>query len=275
MARRELSRRLCSLLPFALAVTACRHEQRAPAPSASASAAGNDFTAQSRERHFQEELARAQARWRDEPGLGDCAPALKEATDLELCQAAAKAVSAIEAEPGTTPEHALTLLAPGALALARLSQRVRYLSLAELAERHLQGDAGASPVPAVTGAAARAGAAVSQARRPRTASSREPRAVELREGAVSQLMDRTIHLERDVLRNLGAYLEYGPLPTRRAALETVKRLRSQRPQWPLLEHLLREAVVLESDGDLKRDLRACSAAGLPTGTRPGQSAETR
>jgi len=192
---------------------------------------------------------------------------------VELCQAAAKALGAVEAEPGATPEHALTLLEPGALALARLSQRVRYLSLAELAERHLQGDAGASPVKA--GAAAGSGAAVSQVQKPRTASSREPRAVEQREGPVSQLMNRTIRLERDVLRNLGAYLEYAPLPTRRAAFETVKRLRAQRPQWPLLEHLLREAVVLESDGDLKRDLRECSAAGLPTGSQPGQSAETK
>ncbi len=227
-----------------------------------------------RERHFQEELARATARWQTKPSLGDCAPALKEKADLELCQAAASTLAAIIAEPTATPERELILLAPGALALARLSQRMRYLSLAELAQRHVAGDAGVAPVPSAS-SAARTLAALSQLHKGQRSGHPEQPALELDDGPISQLMQRSIRLERDVIRDFGAYLEYGPLPLRRATFDTVKRLRAEHPQWPALDHLLREAAVLESDADLKADLRQLSASGAPPRARPAQSAETK
>jgi hypothetical protein len=82
-------------------------------------------------------------------------------------------------------------------------------------------------------------------------------------------MGTTIHLERDVVRHLGAYLEYDALPVRRAAFETVKRLRNEHPQWPLLDRLLREAALLEADPELKRQLQEFSASGLPERGHPG------
>jgi len=240
-----------------------------PAPSASASTAGNDFTRRARERHFQEELARAQARWQTGPGLATCATALKDKADLELCQAAASALAAIS-EPAATPQLAITRLAPGALAFARLSERVRYLSLAELGQKHVQADAGVAPatsasVAALQGAPA---AAVSHVRKGQRSGNAEQRAIELGDGPISQLMPVTIGLERDAVRNLGAYLEYGPLPVRRAAFDAVNSLRVQHPQWPSLERLLQEAALLELDGDLKRDLRQLSASGLPQRSPP-------
>lgn len=257
-----------------LALSGCRHEESAPAPSASASAAGKSFTEQARDQHLQTELQRARERWQAKPALGECAPTLEEKADLELCQAASRALSAIEAEPEATPERALSLLEPGALALARFSHRLRYLSMAEIADRRVQGDAGAAPAPVASGAVAGATAALARSRRERHSGHAEGRALELREGPVAQLMTSTMRVERDVLRALGAYLEYAPLPVRRAAFDSVKRLREEHPQWPQLDRLLREATVLESDAELKQKLSAAAESGLPR-RRPGQSPETK
>ncbi len=213
LARRVLSGRLCSSLLLVLSLAGCRHEDRSPAPSASASALGNDFTTDARERHFQQELARAGARFRSDPGLAaKCAGALKEQADLELCQAAAAALAAIAAEPAATPEQALPRLAPGALAFARLSERVRV----PLARRARAAARGRRRGCRAGSLGVRGRRASSQRRFARAQSARpgasEQHALELRDGPVSQLLGLTIVFERDLIRNLGAYLEYGPLP---------------------------------------------------------------
>jgi len=260
---------LCPALSLVIALSSCRREEHAPAPSASAAALGNEFAAQGRERHLQEELARARARFQANTGLSDCAKSLQEKADLELCQAARAALAVLTAEPATSTELALGRLAPAALALARLSQRLRYLSLAELAERRSAHDAGAPPPPAASAMSAPATPAF--AREGKHPPHIEQRALVLGESPVTQLMELSIRSERDVLRNIGAYLEYGPLPVRRAAFDNVERLRAVHPDWPLLTHLLQEAAVLESDAVLKGDLRRLSASGA----RSDQSAGTK
>ena len=256
-----------------LSLAACRREEHAPAPSASASSAGSDFTTRARERHFEQELARSAARWQLKPSLGDCAKTFQERADRELCQAASNALDALAAEPATTPAATLERLAAAALALVRLSERARYLSLSELAERRVSGDGGAAPAPSASSpSAARRGPRPLEAH----ASARaEQHALTLKPSLVSQLLETAIHLEREVLRNLGAYLEYGSLPDRRAAFETAKRLRAQHPQWPALDHLLREARVLEPDGDLRRQLSELSSSGSASSGSPAQSAWTK
>jgi hypothetical protein len=97
----------------------------------------------------------------------------------------------------------------------------------------------------------------------------------LGDGPVSKMMGETVHAERDVVRALGAYLEYAELPVRRTALVTVKNLRDARPQWPLLEHLLRESLLLESDPDLKHQLQQLAASGLPHAAGPGHSPDSK
>jgi hypothetical protein len=275
LARRVLSAALCSSLFLVLALASCRRENRAPAPSTSASALGNKFTLNARERHFQEELARARARFETKPDLGNCAKALKEKADLELCQAAASALAALTAEPAQAPELMLTRLEPSALTLARLSERTRYLSLAELAQRRMDGDAGALPAPPGSSATAAGSALPAHLQKGERAAHHEQHTLELGDGPVSKLMERSTQLERDVLRNLGAYLEYGPLPVRRAAFDTIKRLCAVHPEWPALDRLLHEAVVLESDAALQLDLRQLSACGPSQGRRAGQSAATK
>jgi len=257
-----------------LSLASCRHEERAPAPSASASAAGSDFTARARAQHFQAELTRASTRFRTKPSLGDCAAALKEQADLALCQAAEAALVPLGSEPASS-EDTLSRLASAALSLARLSERLRYLALAELARQRLEGDAGAAQAPSPSASASVTEALAAHARAHQGSAKQEQHALELSDGPVARLLDSSIHLEHDVLRNLGAYLEYGPLPVRRAAFDTVKRLRAEHPKWAQLDHLLRDAAVLETDRDLKRDLAELSVSGLPERGRPAQSAATK
>lgn len=259
-----------------LALASCRRDERAPAPSASVSAAGGDFAARERERHFQEELARANSRWQTKPSLGDCSAALKEKSDSELCQAAENALAQVTGAAAATPEAALTRLAPAALALARLSERLRYLSMQELAERHIAGDAGVAPAPPASGAVTGALTAAAHAHDREHAAHAEQRAVQLSEGPVARELELAIRLERDVIRNLGAYLEYGPLPVRRAAFSTSKALQAQHPRWPAHTRLLSEASVLESDAALKAELRELAATGVPQrAPAAAQSAETK
>jgi hypothetical protein len=278
LARRVLSAPRASLL-LVLALAGCRREQHAPAPSPSVSATADDFTERARQRHFQDELTRASARWQTKPTIADCAIALKEKADLELCHAAERALSTLTGEPATTGDVALARLAPSALAFARLSERLRYLSLAELAQRHLERDAGVAPSTAASAAVARATAAAAHTHEQPLAGHAEQRALQLSEGPVAEQLMRAKRLERDVIRNLGAYLEYGPLPVRRAAFDTVKRLHAEHPRWPALGHLLSEATVLEADADLKRDLQQLSSNGsrrpLDDRQEPDQSAETK
>jgi hypothetical protein len=261
-------------LLLALSLSSCRREEHAPAPSASASAAADNFREQAREQHLGQELTRARARWQAQPSLGDCAAALKEKADLELCQAAASALAALVEEPAAAPEPALTRLASAALALTRLAQRARYLSLAELARRRVQGDAGVAPAPSAS-TATRARAMGSHLREKLGSAHGEQRTLELGDGPVAQLLATTTRLERDAVRHLGAYLEYGPLPVRRLAFDTVKRLHAEHPQWPMLEHLLRDASVLEPDQDLQRQLRDLAASALPQRDLPAHSAGTK
>jgi hypothetical protein len=224
------------------------------------------FAEQARQAHFEQELTRARARWQSKPGLAECAQALHETADLSLCQSAEQPLLAIEQLPDAPPERALPLLADAALALTRLTTRLRYLSLSELSAMHSKpGAAGAPPVPS---------ASASQSRRQ---SAKLPlphdaaRSFELTDSPVARLLTKTSQLERDVVRNIAAYLEYAPLPVRRSAFVTVQRLRSEHPGWPLVLHLLREAWLLESDGDLKRELQASSSEG----NLPVHSAESK
>lgn len=273
------SARLCPSLLLVLALSGCRREERAPAPSPSASTQAQGFSALTRERHFEEELGRARARRQPQPSPAECAKALKEKADVELCQAATAAHAALAGEPSGTPELSIERLAAAALALSRLSERVRYLSLAELADWQLEGDAGPRAAPSASAAAAKVAAALAQRRKTMRqehgAGHPEPHELELRDGPMSQLLAVTLRSQRDAIRELGAYLEYGPLPVRRAARDAVKRLHAEHPKWPQLDHLLQEAALLESDGDLKRDLQQLAANSLLRGARPAQSADTK
>jgi len=262
------------LVALALGTSACgRRSQSSARPDTSAAAPGpfaslaQDFSNKARQTQFTAELGRARARFQSKPTLGDCAATLREPADQELCRAAASALVALGQDPAAGAERTLSVLADGALALVRFSERVRYLTLLQAQTPRPNPSSSASPK-------ADTPKALGSAHKPAPLRREFQGAFELGDGPLQRLMVNTVHLERDVLRNLGAYLEYAELPVRRAAFETVKRLRNEHPQWPLLDAQLREAALLESDPDLKRQLADFSASGLPR-KRLGQSPDSR
>ncbi|MET0795002.1 MAG: hypothetical protein ABW061_26015 [Polyangiaceae bacterium] len=270
MARRELSAaRIVGVALGLLALCGCRRgEPRAtPTPAASAAASASSYVNHARASHFDAELTRARARWQSKVALPECASAVHEKDDLELCRAAQNALTALEQDPEAPLERALPELQNSAISLARLSKRLRYLAIGELSKKRLEGDAGGAAPPA----------AAAPGRTPPHDQHElgHARTLELGDGPISQLMSESVRLERDVLRNLGAYLEYGELPVRRSAFATVKRLHEQHAQWPLLTHLLQEASLLESDPDLKSQLVALSASGLPSNPPASHSAASK
>ena len=207
-----------------------------------------------REGQLASELLRARHLRQTKAPLAACKDALHEQSDLTLCQAAERALTVLDQEADAPPERALPRLESTALTLTRLSTRLRYLSLAELSQKRLsKGDAGAPPLTSAS-----SGRSPPQTAKLPALPKDSARAFELSDSPVSQLMTATFQLERDVLRNIGAYLEYAELPVRRSAFASVKRLRSEHPEWPLLDHLLHEAWLLESDGELKSELREFS-----------------
>jgi hypothetical protein len=258
--------------------------------SASASASA-DFTENARTAHFVTEQKRASDRWQSKPNLDDCTVALHQDGDAALCHAAADALAAIERLDSSLPtERILPVLADGALSLARLSERARYQSLAELGQKRVTGSASATPAasgsaraPAKPAPAKPAPAKPAPAKpappRPLSSSAlvpqQEQHALELTESPAGKFLPVVLRLERDALRNLGAYLEYAPLDARRAALVSVKQLRDTHPQWPLLDHLIREAALLETDPDQKRALRELAVSGLPRGKSPVQPTDSK
>jgi len=259
-----LARRVLSAAALALSLIACKHK---PPPAAAGSTAPANSAAEgARQERFLSELQRAQQVWREQPTLGQCAPIMKEAADQKLCADAEKAVTAVAAVPVNAKfEDALPVLGDGALALQRLLERARYLSLLELGRERLEGDAGAkSPLaPSASTGSAPHSPQLHQ---------HDRKNLKLVEGPLGRLAQNASRLERDVLRQFGAYLEYGPLPARQAAFERAKRVQEQHPQWPSLRRLLREATVLESDPDLKARL---SAAAEPVNENSAQPADSK
>jgi hypothetical protein len=265
-----------------LGLISCRHREPSQtlAPSASASAA-RDFAEKTRTEHFAAEQKRAADRWQTKPNLDECTVVLHQDGDAALCHTAASALSAIEQlDPSLPIERVLPVLADGALALARLSERVRYQSLAELGEKRVTGDAGSAP------AASRSAASASTLAPPKQtpakplpsgalALPKEQHALLLTDSPAGKFLPVVLRLERDSLRNLGAYLEYAPLDERRAALVSVKQLRDTHPQWALLDRLIREAALLESEPDQKRALNELAVSGLPRGKSPVQSTDSK
>jgi hypothetical protein len=267
-----------AVLGLGLGLGSCRHRDASQtlAPSASASASA-DFAEKARAAHFAAELKRASERWQSKPNLDDCTVVLHQDGDAALCHAAAAALTAIEQlDPSLPAERILPVLADGALSLARLSERARYQSLAEIGEKRVTGSASAAPATSGSTAAPSKPAAPKPAPASPSSSSglvpQEQHALELGDSPVGKFLPVALRLERDTLRNLGAYLEYAPLDVRRAALDTVKRLRDTHPQWALLDHLIREAALLESDPEQKRLLRELVVSGLPRGKNPAPSA---
>ncbi|HEX3773621.1 MAG TPA: hypothetical protein VHV51_04100 [Polyangiaceae bacterium] len=260
---------------LAFSAGACKHESSSATTSASASAAPVDSASEAtRAARFASELSRAQKRWQEKPEVGDCAKVLQEKPDQDLCLAATNALGAVEAlDPAVAPASALPVLADGALALTRLLERARFLTMEDMSRRRMEGDAGTA---APASASARAPSAPSigapfSSQRVFRLNQREHKSIHLSDSPIAHLLENTSRLEHDVLRQFSAYLEYAPLSVRTMAYERAKQLSSQHPKWPTLSHVLREASVLETDPDLKSKLNELSVASFARARPPAQA----
>ena len=56
------------------------------------------------------------------------------------------------------------------------------------------------------------------------------------------------------LRHLAVYLELGPVEQRRSAFSELQRLAREEPHWAALRALVNEALLVEVNAELKREL---------------------
>jgi len=247
---------------LAFALVACRaparHDGAGAAASGSAASAADD----GRAAHFDSETKRARELWLGRPQLTHCAEVLSTDADRKWCDGASAGLAEIEAlSPSAPAELVLATLGRGALALAHVLDRARYLAFTDLSERGLHGPAAPASGSASGPAHPAPAASSSLGKAP---------AMKLSESPAFRLIDEAAAVERGTLRELTAYLEYAPLPVRKQAFVTCSGLLETHPRWAELHGSLREAAVLESDPELKAKLTALAARGLPPGPKPDQ-----
>jgi hypothetical protein len=231
-----------ALLCFSVSLQACKRKNPTPArPTASAQTPREDPAG------FQARAAGLAERWKGADALlPDCAPLLEQEADRATCTAARAAVATLTAAltRGAQPGELLPLVATAALSAQRAAQRLRSSGVARLFEERP-----ARPIPSASSASV-------APKRP---------AANLSSGAASALVrsqgSRDLHaigayarIATLGLRDLATYLEFGPLALRRQSFAELERLTREEPHWAALRALVNEALLVESDPSLKREL---------------------
>ncbi|HEY2404395.1 MAG TPA: hypothetical protein VGI10_00225 [Polyangiaceae bacterium] len=225
-----------------------------PAPPSRAMLAANADS-------LQKELQRARERFASKKELG-CQSVLSEPADLALCSAATAAVAQASTLADATPTAEATHeVAEAALTLDRVLERVRFLGFGDVMRRRVERAHDGALASAAPPSAARPSAAPPSAARPSAAPPSSPqasgassataptreRALTLEQSPLLLEAQSLSLLERQALRTLGAYLEYGKPEARDVALAECRRLADAHPKFPALARELQEASVLESD----------------------------
>jgi hypothetical protein len=70
-----------------------------------------------------------------------------------------------------------------------------------------------------------------------------------------QVMQAYSRVNRAALRYLSQFLQFGPLPTRKATFVELDALSKRKEAWPALGRTLREAAMAENDPDLQGSLK--------------------
>jgi hypothetical protein len=199
-------------------------------------------------------------RWSDTPDLPACDPLLKDAADLELCTTAAAALTTLKAAVAKPEPEAVLIHDAAELAFATeaTSEKLRNASMEKMQAEHKTAPAGsgsAAPKAApafATAPKARAltsgakGAAIDKLKAPEAAPPVDP---------AMQVMQAYSRVNRASLRYLSQFLQFGPLPTRKAALTELDALSKRRESWPALGRTLREAAMAENDPALQEQLK--------------------
>jgi hypothetical protein len=233
-------------------------------------------------------------RWADTVDLPACDPLLKDAADLELCKTAATALATMKTA-AAKPEPEATLIhdaAELAFATESASEKLRTASMEKMQAEHKTnpaasgGPAITKPTPSSIGMAAKTrpvGSAFSKSLAGSPGAGKltdKLRAEPAPLDPAMQVMQAYSRVNRAALRYLSQYLQFGPLPTRKATFTELEALSKRKEAWPALGRTLREAAMAENDPDLQGKLkglapklsrRAPGAPGAPDmgGMPPG------
>lgn len=216
-------------------------------------------------------------RWADTPELPACEPLLKQAPDLELCKAASAALTTMKTAAAKPESEAVLLRAAADLAIGTeaVSEKLRSASMEKLqTEQKTSPSASAAPGRTTPPGAASAGKPRPLGSAGKTALMEKSTALEaspLDPGM--QVIQAYSRVNRASLRYLSQFLQFGALPTRKAAFTELEALSKRRPTWPALGRTLREAAMAENDADLQGRLKVLAPSlsrraptSLPGGT---------
>lgn len=227
-------------------------------------------------------------RWSDTAELPACDPLLKDAAQLELCKTAAAALTTMKAA-AAKPEPAPVLIrnaAELAYATESASEKLRAASMEKMQAEHKTAPAGSGasvkPTSSALGAAVKtrpAGSAFSKTNPgPAGKLGDKVRAEPTPLDPAMQVMQAYSRVNRAALRYLSQYLQFAPLPTRKAAFAELEALSKRKEAWPALGRTLREAAMAENDPELQGKLKALApklsrrtppTPGAAPGTPPG------
>jgi hypothetical protein len=221
-------------------------------------------------------------RWNDTPDLPTCDPLLKGSADLELCKTGATALTTMKAAV-VKPEPEAVLIhdaAELAFTTEAASEKLRNASMEKMQAEH-----NATPVGSASGAAkappAPAFSTLPKAR-PLGSAGKAALADKLKGVETApldpamQVMQAYSRVNRAALRYLSQFLQFGPLPTRKATFSELEALSKRKETWPALGRTLREAAMAENDPELQGKLKTLGPTlsrrpAITTPAAPGTS----
>jgi hypothetical protein len=203
-------------------------------------------------------------RWADTADLPACDPLLKDASQLELCKTAASALTTMKAAVAKPEAEGVLLKNAAELALAteNASEKLRTASMEKMQAEQKTAPASSGPtkVPqsafsAIPKAKPLGSGALSKSAAGKLADKLKPAEAPPLDPAM-QVMQAYSRVNRAALRYLSQFLQFGPLPTRKAAFGELEALSKKKEAWPALGRTLREAAMAENDPDLQGKLKA-------------------
>jgi hypothetical protein len=209
-------------------------------------------------------LTEWQKRWRTETTPPSCAALLTRAEEQRLCVEATELLTQVKARAEALDRTNDTLRDAAELSrrAARATQKLRYRDMEYMGTQGLSlaapsASTGAAAVPNGAGRPASSAQARPSAKPSGSgAADTEAPAGTRRDDPYQALVRAYAKLEVEAVRYLGAFLELGPLPTRKRAFGEITALweEASRPS-PTLQQVVRQAALLESDPELKASLK--------------------
>ena len=221
-------------------------------------------------------------RWSETTDLPACDPLLKDAAELDLGKNAAAALSTMKAAAAKPEPEAVLIHDAAELAFTTeaASEKLRNASMekmqAEQKAAPLGSASGGAKTPSPPKAPPALAASTSAKARALSSAAKAALADKLKpiEATVDpgmQVMQAYSRVNRASLRYLSQFLQFGPLPTRKATFVELEALSKRREAWPALGRTLREAAMTENDPDLQGKLKALAPklARRGPGAMPG------